>query len=330
MRCSTTSGGAPCRLATPGIARGARARSSIHVSERNSATPPDRTEGRSPGSGPEPGLRSSDVIDGASSAEHHRPAKPARRRGTRRSADRDTARRRGMPLGRRRPRACRADPGAARARRGGRETPTTGVLPLGVCRSGGEPDAPQVVDAGAALELLHTFALVHDDVMDGSNLRRGQPAVHRQFMTRHDDAGWRGEARRFGEGAAILVGDFAFVYADILFADAPPTAAAGLRRAAPRAVRRTAPRPRRHGERIGRRPPSRADRALQVGQVHGRAAAAPRRGARGAAPRARGAAEPRRPAARRGLPAPRRSPRRLRGLQRHGQARRGRSARGAS
>ncbi|HEV2310338.1 MAG TPA: polyprenyl synthetase family protein [Acidimicrobiia bacterium] len=87
--------------------------------------------------------------------------------------------------------------------------------------AGGDPDVPIVVDAGAALELLHTFALVHDDVMDGSDLRRGHPAIHRQFMTRHDDAGWRGEARRFGEGAAILVGDFAFVYADILFADAP-------------------------------------------------------------------------------------------------------------
>ena len=90
--------------------------------------------------------------------------------------------------------------------------------------AGGAPDAPAVVDAGAALELLHTFALVHDDVMDGSDQRRGNPAVHRQFMTRHDDAGWRGEARRFGEGAAILVGDFAFVYADILFADAPTAA----------------------------------------------------------------------------------------------------------
>jgi geranylgeranyl diphosphate synthase type I len=60
--------------------------------------------------------------------------------------------------------------------------------------------------------------------MDGSDLRRGQPAVHRRFMSQHDDANWRGEARRFGEGAAILVGDFAFVYADILFADVPATA----------------------------------------------------------------------------------------------------------
>jgi geranylgeranyl diphosphate synthase, type I len=90
--------------------------------------------------------------------------------------------------------------------------------------AGGPPEAPLVVDAGAALELLHTFALVHDDVMDGSDLRRGMPAIHRGFINRHDAAAWRGEARRFGEGAAILVGDFAFVYADMLFADVPPPA----------------------------------------------------------------------------------------------------------
>lgn len=90
--------------------------------------------------------------------------------------------------------------------------------------AGGEPASPVAVDAGAALELLHTFALVHDDVMDGSGLRRGMSAIHRQFITRHDAAAWRGEARRFGEGVAILVGDFAFVYADVLFSDVPATA----------------------------------------------------------------------------------------------------------
>jgi geranylgeranyl diphosphate synthase type I len=87
--------------------------------------------------------------------------------------------------------------------------------------AGGAPDSSTVVDAGAALELLHTFALVHDDIMDGSDWRRGVPAVHRRFITEHGDARWRGDPRRFGEGAAILVGDFAFVYADMLFADAP-------------------------------------------------------------------------------------------------------------
>ncbi len=92
--------------------------------------------------------------------------------------------------------------------------------------AGGDPDAEIAVDAGAALELLHSFALVHDDIMDGSDRRRGEPAVHRAFIEEHEAAGWRGQARRFGEGAAILVGDFAFVYADVLMADVPADARA--------------------------------------------------------------------------------------------------------
>ncbi len=85
--------------------------------------------------------------------------------------------------------------------------------------AGGPAHDQLVVDAGAALELLHTFALVHDDVMDGSSLRRGLPAIHSRFIDRHERGALRGEGRRFGEGAAILVGDFAFVYADVLFPD---------------------------------------------------------------------------------------------------------------
>ena len=91
--------------------------------------------------------------------------------------------------------------------------------------AGGHPDDPRVIDAGAALELLHTFALIHDDIMDGSSTRRGTETVHVGFEERHALDGWRGEGRRFGEGVAILVGDLAFVYADHLLADAPPAAA---------------------------------------------------------------------------------------------------------
>jgi geranylgeranyl diphosphate synthase type I len=90
--------------------------------------------------------------------------------------------------------------------------------------AGGGPDDPRVVDVGAALELLHTFALIHDDVMDGSGTRRGLDAVHQRFIRAHRDGGWRGEPRRFGEGIAILVGDFACTYADLLMRAAPPAA----------------------------------------------------------------------------------------------------------
>ena len=90
--------------------------------------------------------------------------------------------------------------------------------------AGGDPCDPQVVDAGGALELLHTFALVHDDVMDGSLTRRGLDAVHVDFQSRHAASAWLGEGRRFGEGVAILVGDLAFVYADLLLAGAPRAA----------------------------------------------------------------------------------------------------------
>ncbi len=90
--------------------------------------------------------------------------------------------------------------------------------------AGGELSDSMVVDAGAALELLHTFALIHDDIMDGSATRRAMDTIHVQFEARHALAGWRGEGRRFGEGVAILAGDLAFVYADRMLAGAPRAA----------------------------------------------------------------------------------------------------------
>ncbi|MEO9224126.1 MAG: polyprenyl synthetase family protein [Acidimicrobiales bacterium] len=89
---------------------------------------------------------------------------------------------------------------------------------------GGLPEDPRVTDAGAAFELLQAFALVHDDVMDNSALRRGRRTAHLEFADRHRSDTWRGESRRFGEGVAVLLGDLAHVYADQLTAAFPPDA----------------------------------------------------------------------------------------------------------
>ena len=91
----------------------------------------------------------------------------------------------------------------------------------GFVGAGGDPADPMLTDAGAAFEMLQGFALIHDDIMDGSSVRRGAPAVHRGFAGRHEAMAWSGEARRFGEGAAILVGDLALVYADQLLPEGP-------------------------------------------------------------------------------------------------------------
>ncbi len=87
--------------------------------------------------------------------------------------------------------------------------------------AGGDPTDGRIADLGAAVEMLHTFALVHDDVMDGSDTRRHAPTVHRAVEALHADAHWSGEARRFSEGMAVLLGDLAFVYADRLVAAFP-------------------------------------------------------------------------------------------------------------
>jgi geranylgeranyl diphosphate synthase, type I len=84
-------------------------------------------------------------------------------------------------------------------------------------RGAGGPDCPQILAAAAALELLHASALVHDDVMDGSDTRRGRPSLHRRFAARHAGHGWRGSPESFGVGAAILMGDLLLSWTDAMF-----------------------------------------------------------------------------------------------------------------
>jgi geranylgeranyl diphosphate synthase, type I len=78
-----------------------------------------------------------------------------------------------------------------------------------------------VVVAAASLELLHTFALLHDDVMDRSVRRRGRPTAHRALADVHRADGLDGDDGWFGVSGAILAGDLAFLWAGRLLDEAP-------------------------------------------------------------------------------------------------------------
>jgi geranylgeranyl diphosphate synthase, type I len=90
-------------------------------------------------------------------------------------------------------------------------------------RGAGGADCEEAVAAATSLELLQACALIHDDVMDGSDTRRGLPAAHRRFATLHRGSSWLGSSEGFGVGAAILLGDLCLSWADeLLFASGLP------------------------------------------------------------------------------------------------------------
>jgi len=66
--------------------------------------------------------------------------------------------------------------------------------------------------AAGSLDVLHVSALIHDDLMDSSDLRRGRPAAHRQFEALHANAGWLGDSAAFGRAGAILLGDLLLMW----------------------------------------------------------------------------------------------------------------------
>lgn len=90
--------------------------------------------------------------------------------------------------------------------------------------AGGDGHSDTPIRVGAAIELLHVFALFHDDIMDGALTRRGQVTSHTSLADLHRASQWAGESRRFGEGAAILIGDLTHVISDQLLGDIPNAA----------------------------------------------------------------------------------------------------------
>ncbi|MET7758914.1 polyprenyl synthetase family protein [Streptomyces sp. NPDC005389] len=85
---------------------------------------------------------------------------------------------------------------------------------------GGSPESEATLRAAAALELIQTCALIHDDVMDGSVLRRGRPSVHAAVDRQYGTQNRRRPFGTFGGAAAVLAGDLALAWADDTFVEA--------------------------------------------------------------------------------------------------------------
>jgi geranylgeranyl diphosphate synthase type I len=107
--------------------------------------------------------------------------------------------------------------------------------------AGGDPagdEAEGVLQAVSSLELIQACALIHDDLIDSSDYRRGYPTIHIAFAKQHADQGWLGSPATFGLAAAVLIGDLALAWADDMFAESPlPTSMLAAARPAWRAMR---------------------------------------------------------------------------------------------
>ena len=93
-------------------------------------------------------------------------------------------------------------------------------------------DSP-IVGVSAALEMFHAAALVHDDLLDQSDTRRSQPAIHKRFESLHSSKGYAGSATRFGVAGSVLTGDLMLAWSSELFGEAfrdvDPTSEANCR-----------------------------------------------------------------------------------------------------
>jgi geranylgeranyl diphosphate synthase, type I len=77
-------------------------------------------------------------------------------------------------------------------------------------------DLGSVVDVASGLELFHAAALVHDDIMDRSDTRRGSPSAHKRFELLHAQQGWSGSGTQFGASSGLLLGDLLLGWSDEL------------------------------------------------------------------------------------------------------------------
>jgi geranylgeranyl diphosphate synthase type I len=77
-----------------------------------------------------------------------------------------------------------------------------------------------IAGIAASLEMFHAAALVHDDLLDQSDTRRGAPAIHKRFESLHKEKQWAGAPERFGVAGSVLVGDLMLGWSSEIFGNA--------------------------------------------------------------------------------------------------------------
>lgn len=82
---------------------------------------------------------------------------------------------------------------------------------------GPESEREPVLSVAASLDLLHSSALVHDDLIDAADTRRGLPAAHKRFEMLHVERAGRGSIQEFGSAAAVLLGDMLLMWSAEMF-----------------------------------------------------------------------------------------------------------------
>lgn len=92
------------------------------------------------------------------------------------------------------------------------------LMIVGYRMMGGKKEE-DIIRASTALELIQSYLLIHDDIMDESDLRRGKDTVHKIYEKKHLKSGFAGRPVKFGESMAIILGDLADAYAMEILSD---------------------------------------------------------------------------------------------------------------
>ncbi|MFZ1654573.1 MAG: polyprenyl synthetase family protein [Candidatus Moraniibacteriota bacterium] len=92
----------------------------------------------------------------------------------------------------------------------------------GYLAAGGD-DRERLLDTAVAVELIHTFLLIHDDIIDRDALRHGQPTLHERYRAWGKQYLSLEHPEHFGDSIALIVGDMLFALGnDIIFTSGFP------------------------------------------------------------------------------------------------------------